>query len=296
MAEAVLRVEQRSYRVDGSGAGSFRRMLRRLRRDPITLACGAILLALVLMAIFAPWIAPADPARTSMAHRLRPPGSPGYPLGADELGRDLLSRLIYGGRLSLLMGFAPVAVATCVGGALGVVAGYAGGFVNGLIMRTMDVFYAFPSILLAVAISGAMGGGVPNALLSLSIVFTPSLARVAESVTRQATAQDYVEAARASGAGAFSIVRAHVLPNVTGPVLVYASSLVGLSIVIGSGLSFLGLGAQPPAAEWGAMLSGLRNSVYSAPINAIIPGLMIFVTTVCLNFLSDGLRSATAYK
>ena len=297
MAEVATRAGSEALaRPDGARWAYWTRILGRARRDPVTLLCGAVLVALVLVAVFAPYVAPADPDRTSMIHRLRPPGSPGYLLGADELGRDMLSRLIYGSRLSLLMGFAPVAVATFIGGFLGVVAGYRGGWINAVIMRSMDVFYAFPSVLLAVAISGALGGGVGNALLSLTIVFTPSLARIAESVTRQVRAQDYVEAARASGAGDLAIIRTHVLKNVVGPIFVYASSLVGVSIIIASGLSFLGLGAEPPAAEWGAMLSGLRNSVYSAPIDAILPGVMIFATSVCLNLLSDGLRAAMSYK
>ncbi len=271
-------------------------VLRRLSRDPVTIICAVILAIIVLAAIFAPLIAPADPFKTSMVQRLKPPGTPGHILGTDELGRDLLTRIIYGGRLSLLMGFLPVLVATLIGGALGILAGFAGGWVNTAIMRTMDVFYAFPSVLLAVAVSGALGGGMVNGLISLSLVFIPSIARISESVTMQVRTQDFVEAARATGARGHQVLAGHVLKNVFGPIFVYTSSLISVSIVIASGLSFLGLGVSPPEAEWGLMLSNLRQSVYVAPVNAVLPGLMIFVTSVCFNLMSDGLRSAMNVK
>jgi peptide/nickel transport system permease protein len=268
----------------------------RLSRDPITLICAAILIAIVLAAIFAPYLDLADPYKTSVAHRLKPPGTPGYLLGTDELGRDLLTRLIYGGRLSLLMGFVPVLIATFVGGSLGILAGYAGGLVNTAIMRTMDVFYAFPSVLLAVAISGVLGGGVVNGLLSLTLIFIPSIARVSESVTMAVSTQDFVDAARVTGAYPHQILLAHVLKNVIGPILVFASSLISISIVIAAGLSFLGLGVAPPQAEWGLMLSTLRPSIYVAPLNAILPGAMIFISSMCFNLVSDGLRNAMDVK
>ncbi|MXQ14467.1 ABC transporter permease [Microvirga makkahensis] len=271
-------------------------VFRRLSRDPLTMICAAILLAIVLIAIFAPWIAPNDPYKTSMVRRLKPPGTPGYWLGTDELGRDMLSRLIYGGRLSLFMGFTPVVVATFIGGTLGVIAGYAGGRINMAIMRLIDVFYAFPSVLLAVAISGALGAGIVNGLVSLILVFIPPIARVAESVTTQVRTQDFIEAARATGASGARIVTGHVLSNVVGPILIYASSLISVSIVIASGLSFLGLGVSPPLADWGLMLNTLRQSIYIAPVNAVLPGVMIFTTSMCFNLMSDGLRSAMDVK
>lgn len=269
---------------------------RRLARDPVAVVCGGILLLILLAAILAPVIAPFDPYKTSMARRLVAVGDARHWLGTDELGRDLLTRLIYGARMSLFMGFVPVVLATLVGGTLGIVAGYAGGAVNMGIMRVMDVFYAFPSVLLAVAISGVLGAGLMNSLVSLTLVFTPPIARVAESVTTQVRNQDYVEAARATGAAAWRIVFGHVLSNVTGPILIYASSMVSVAIVIASGLSFLGLGVKPPEAEWGLMLNTLRQSIYVAPLNALLPGLMIFITSMCSNLISDSLRSAMDVK
>jgi peptide/nickel transport system permease protein len=258
--------------------------------------CLAVVVLIVLAAIFAPWIAPYDPYKTSMARRLIAPGDARYWLGTDELGRDLLSRLIYGGRMSLFMGFTPVVLATIIGGLLGVTAGYIGGAVNMAIMRVIDVFYAFPSVLLAVAISGVLGAGLVNTITSLTLVFVPPIARIAESVTTQVRAQDFVDAARATGAPGWLIVKDHIIPNVTGPILSYASSLISVAIVLASGLSFLGLGVVPPEAEWGLMLNTLRQSIYVAPLNSILPGAMIFVTSMCLNLMSDGLRGAMDVK
>ncbi len=269
---------------------------RRLARDRVAVVCGSILLLILLAAIFAPLIAPFDPYRTSMSRRLLPIGDARHWLGTDELGRDLLSRLIYGGRMSLFMGFVPVALATLIGGTLGVIAGYCGGAINMAIMRVTDVFYAFPSVLLAVAISGVLGAGLTNSLVSLTLVFTPPIARIAESVTTQVRNQDYVEAARATGASGWRIVTGHVLSNVTGPILIYASSMISVSIVIASGLSFLGLGVTPPHAEWGLMLNTLRQSIYVAPVNAILPGIMIFVTSMSMNLISDSLRASMDVK
>ncbi|MBB1593884.1 ABC transporter permease [Achromobacter sp. UMC46] len=276
--------------------GYWSNVLRRLRRDPVAVAAGAIILALILMAVLAPWISPADPFQASMLKRLRPIGTEGYPLGADELGRDMLSRLMLGARLSLFMGIVPVIAAFAVGSAIGILAGYAGGWTSTLIMRVVDVFYAFPSVLLAIALSGTLGAGIFNAIVSLTIVFIPQVVRVAESVTAQVRRSDYVDAARASGASPFTIVRAHVLSNVLGPIFVYSTSLISVSMILASGLSFLGLGVRPPEPEWGLMLNTLRTAIYTQPWVAALPGVMIFVTSMSFNLFSDGLRSAMEVK
>jgi peptide/nickel transport system permease protein len=276
--------------------GYWTSVVRRFRRDPVAVGAALVVLLLVLVALFGSWIAPADPYAASMLKRLRPVGTEGFPLGTDELGRDLLSRLIVGTRLSLFMGITPVICAFVIGATLGIVAGYAGGFTNTAIMRTVDVFYAFPSVLLAIALSGALGAGILNSLISLTIVFIPQIARVAEAVTTQVRGRDYVEAARASGANAYTIVRVHVLGNVLGPIFVYATSLVAVSMILASGLSFLGLGVKPPEPEWGLMLNTLRTAIYSQPLVAALPGVMIFITSISFNLLSDGLRSAMDNK
>ena len=269
---------------------------RKLMRDPVALGAGAVLLILIVMAIFAPMLVPSDPYATSMFKRLKPIGFEGFPLGSDELGRDMLSRLMLGTRLSLFMGITPVLIAFVIGSGIGILAGYAGGLVNTLIMRTIDILYAFPSVLLAIALSGALGAGIGNALLSLTIVFIPQIARVAESVTTQVRGRDYVEAARASGASPFTIVRVHVLGNVLGPIFVFATSLIAVSMILASGLSFLGLGVRPPEPEWGLMLNTLRTAIYTQPWVAALPGVMIFITSISFNLLSDSLRSAMDVK
>jgi peptide/nickel transport system permease protein len=264
----------------------------RVSRDVFTMLCIAVLLVMSGAAILAPWLGLDDPTAANSANRLLPLGSPGHLLGTDELGRDMLSRLIYGGRLSLAMGILPVATALLIGGTLGLIAGFVGGRTNMLIMRVTDVFYAFPSILLAVAIAGSLGAGIMNTLVAIVIVFIPSITRVTESVTTQVRSMDFVEAARASGATTSAIIRTHILGNVLGPVLVYATVMISISILIAAGLSFIGLGATPPTAEWGLMLNTLRESIFLAPLNAVLPGFMIFVASMCFNLISDGLRSA----
>jgi peptide/nickel transport system permease protein len=227
-----------------------------------------------------------------MVYRLKPVGFRDFKLGTDELGRDMLSRLIWGGRMSLLMGLAPVAFATAIGGMLGVVAGFVGGKLNMLIMRTIDIFFAFPSVLLAVAISGTMGGGMINGLIALTLVFIPPLCRIAETATTQVRNLDFVEAARASGAPTGSIILHHILGNVLAPVLIYASSLISVSVLLSAGLSFLGLGVEPPTPDWGLMLSTLRQAIYVQPLVCALPGVAIFITSLSLNLMSDGLRHA----
>jgi peptide/nickel transport system permease protein len=278
------------------GRGYWAGVGQRLLRDPVAMAAAIVILMIVLAAIVAPWIVPADPYRASMLRRLRPVGDSLYPLGSDELGRDMLARLIYGGRLSLLMGLLPVVFALFVGATIGILAGFVGGPINTAIMRTTDVFFAFPSVLLAIALSGALGAGIFNAIVSLTVVFTPQVIRVSESVTTQIRMLDYIEAARVSGAGPLAIIRVHVLGNVLGPIFVYAASLISVSMILASGLSFLGLGSKPPEPEWGLMLNTLRTAIYVQPMVAALPGVMIFITSISFNLLSDGFRSAMEVK
>lgn len=276
--------------------GYWRGVLQRLLRDKVSVVCMVVLAFIILAALLAPWLAPGDPTVGSVLKRLKPVGTPGHPLGTDELGRDMLTRLMYGGRVSLLMGMAPVGLALLIGGTLGMVAGFVGGRVNAVIMRSVDVVFAFPSILLAVAIAGALGAGIGNTLLALTIVLIPPLTRVTESATTQVRSVEFIEAARASGAGSAVIMRVHVLGNVIGPVLVYATSLLSVAIIMAAGLSFIGLGARPPTPEWGLMLNTLRNAIYSQPLLAALPGVLIFVVSLAFNLLADGLRSAMEVK
>src|SRR5258708_21245137 len=204
------------------GKSYWRRVWERLRDDKVTLAVIGVLVMLLVMVVFAPWFTVHDPYTGSVLRRLKPVGTPGHWLGTDEVGRDLWSRMVYGGRLSLLAGVMPVFLALLVGGFLGILAGYAGGLVNSAIMRLADVLYAFPSILLAIAITGILGAGLRNTILALTAAFLPPLIRISESVTTQARHLDLVEAARASGAATLRILPYHILTNVLRPILLYS--------------------------------------------------------------------------
>jgi peptide/nickel transport system permease protein len=269
---------------------------RRFVGNKLGLVAFGVLLALVLSAVFAPLLSPADPTIGVAVDRLKPIGAAGHLLGTDELGRDMLSRLLWGGRLSLLAGLAPVLFATVIGTALGALAGFAGGWVAAVIMRLMDMFYAFPAVLLAIAISASLGPGIINVIISMSVIYISPIARVAEAATRKVVVAEFIEAARLTGAGMPKILVTQVLANIFSPIFVYASGLVGLSIVIAASLSFLGLGVKPPAPEWGYMLNSLRGTIYVNPWVAALPGFFIFLTSIAFNALADAIRDALDVK
>jgi len=266
---------------------------RRFLENRTGVAAAGVLLLLVVASVLAPLLTPYDPLSGVAQDRLAPPFSPGHLLGSDEQGRDLLSLILHGGRLTLLAAFVPTIAATVIGTAIGLTAAMAGGWVQTVLMRGMDMLYAFPAVLLAIAISASLGPGLSNALISTAVVSVPPVARVAESATRRVVTTEYVEAARLTGARPARIATQQVLPNVLNDVVVYASSLVGVSMLIAASLSFLGLGSLPPAPEWGYMLNSMRGSISVAMVNVLIPGLFIFLTSVCFNLASDALREAS---
>ena len=269
-----------------------REVLRRLREDRMAIAGAAFLLLVIAASILAPVLAPQDANKTNLARRLAPPGTPGYPLGADELGRDILSRLIWGGRVSLLVGFSAVLAAMVLGVLVGLIAGYAGGWLDALVMRLIDILLAFPAILLAIAIVASLGPGLMNSMLAISIVGIPYYARIVRGSVLALREQEFILAARMIGTPAPRILTRHILPNCLGPLIVAATLDVGWMIMAAAGLSFLGLGAQPPLAEWGVMLSQGRQFMRTAPHISILPGAAIFLVVLALNFLGDGLRDA----
>lgn len=281
--ESDIAVAPRSY---------WREVGYRFARNRVGVAGAVVLALLVISAVFAPLIAGYNPLSGDPFHRLLPVGSPGHLLGTDDLGRDMTSRLLYGGRVSLLDGFLPVVGATAVGLVLGMWAGLSKRVANNVIMRSMDLLYAFPAIILAIAISTSLGPGITNAMLATTIIFVPPVCRIAQSATRTVAVQEYIEAARVAGTGWFRLVRTQVLPNVLNPVLAYASGLLGISMIIAASLSFLGLGAQPPAPEWGFMLESLRGDIYDAALVSALPGFMIFITSIAFNMFSDAFREA----
>ena len=251
--------------------------------------------AMAVFALFAPWLA-GDPSAVDPLTRLSPLGTPGHLLGTDDLGRDIWSRIVHGARYSLAFGLVPAAIALVVGGAIGLIAGYAGRSVNMVMMRVLDVFYTFPPILIALAVIGALGPGFVNSLTALTIYLIPPVARVTESATAQISGLGYVEAARISGASHPVILVCQILPNVVPPVIAYLTSVLGVMIIIGAGLSFLGLGASPPTPEWGLMLNELRTVMFFDPVIAAVPGVFIFLTSMALYVLGEALQRRLAFR
>ena len=266
--------------------------LRRLWRDRAAMASAAFLLFMIIISVLAPLIAPKDPTVTDLPNRLLPIGSPGHLLGTDELGRDMLSRLIWGGRVSLLVGFVAVLVAMSAGVVVGLLAGYFSGWTDSVIMRLIDILMAFPSLLLAIAVVASLGPGLINAMLAVSIVGIPYYARIVRGSVLSLRNQEFVQAARVIGASDLRIIVYHIFANSLAPLIVAATLDVGWMIMAAAGLSFLGLGAQPPTAEWGVMLSAGRQQIRNAPHISVLPGLMIFLVVLALNFLGDGVRDA----
>jgi peptide/nickel transport system permease protein len=264
---------------------------RRSRTLPLSAKISAAVITLiVLMTLGASLLTPHDPVVGSLSARLLSIGSEGHFLGTDGQGRDIFARLLYGARASLLTGLIPVVVAGTLGTLLGVVAGLGSSWTRTAVMRTLDVFYAFPAVLLAIAIAAALGSGSSNAIIALSVVLIPPVARIAETETSRLRNLDFMEAARASGASWGSLALRQVLPNIAPAIVVYCTALIGLSIVYAAGLSYLGLGIAPPAPEWGLTISELQQYMFSAPSLILAPILAIVVASVAFNVLGDGLR------
>ena len=266
--------------------------LQAFARDRAALVAAMALLALVAAVVLAPWLSPYDPMAADHLMRYAPPGTHGHWLGTDEQGRDVLARLLWGGRVSLVVGVVPVILASAAGLLLGLLSGYAGGLIDGVIMRTLDVLFAFPMVLLAIAIAGVLTPGIATEIISITVVLIPYVGRLARTSTLSVVSQPFIEAARAAGASPAALLARYVTPNVLPPLLVYATTLIGLMSVVGSGLSFLGLGVQPPTADWGAMVAAGRVVLRRAPHVTIIPGILIVAVSLAFNFLGDGLRDA----
>jgi dipeptide transport system permease protein len=257
----------------------------------------AVIVIVLFLAIFAEWVAPHAPNLTDSQAFLRPPfwqegGTLAHPLGTDAIGRDMLSRLIYGARLSLAIGIAVVALSLVVGIALGLVAGFTRGVVEIAIMRLMDIILTMPSLLLAIVIVAILGPGLMNAMLAVAVVVLPHYVRITRAAVITETSKDYVTAARANGASVARLMFVEVLPNCAAPLIVQASLGVSVAILDAAALGFLGLGAQPPASEWGTMLADAREFVLRAWWVVTFPGIMILVTVLAFNLLGDGLRDA----
>jgi len=263
--------------------------LRQLRRSRLALPGLAIVLVFVFCGAFAPLIAPYDPYQNDLMNVLTPPSAEHW-FGTDELGRDLLSRVIHGARISLIEGVFSVALAMAIGVPIGAVSGYLGGRIDAVIMRLIDVLLAFPGVLLAIVIISVLGPGLTNAIIAVAVYTIPIFARLARGSTLTVKDEPYVEAARAAGLSDLRILARHIFPNISATLFVMMTLRVAISILTAASLSFLGLGAQAPLPEWGAMLSNSRNAMLIAPHVALFPGLAIILLVFGLNLFQDGLR------
>lgn len=263
----------------------------RLRQNRLSIVGLALIAGFLLLAFAAPLIAPADPMQQALYNRLSPP-TLAHPFGTDDFGRDILSRVIYGARISLRVGVVAVLIALLLGTGIGLVAGYWGGWIDQVLMRVMDLLLAFPSILLAIGIVAILGPGLENAMLAVGIVAVPQYARLVRASVLTVRETDYVLAARALGASDVRILAIAILPNCLAPLIVQATLGLATAILDAAGLSFLGLGAQPPIPEWGAMLSQGRELIVRAPWVLTFPGGAIFLTVLAFNLVGDGLRDA----
>ena len=259
--------------------------------NPLNLVAIALIVILAACALLAPVLAPYDPLAQDLAVRLKPP-SPEHWLGSDSLGRDIASRILYGARISLLVGVVVVASAGVFGTFIGLVAGYAGGLADEALMRLTEVFLAFPALILAMAIAGALGPSLTNAIIAIAAVTWAVYARLVRGQILSLRQREFVEAARAMGASRRRIVLRHLLPNTLAPLMVQASFDMGSSIIAAAGLSFIGFGAQPPTPEWGVMISEGRNFISTQPWLSLFPGLAILLAVGSFNLLGDGLRDA----
>ena len=264
---------------------------KRLRPYPLALAGGSIVACLLAVALLAPVIAPGDPLEQNLYERLQAP-SLTHPMGTDEFGRDILSRVIFGARISLRIGLVCISIALTAGVFMGVAAGYWGGLADTVIMRLVDLMLAFPSILLAIAIVAIMGPGIDNVMVAVSIVLVPQFARLVRASVLTVREMAYVEAARALGTGDWRIIVWSILPNCLAPLIIQTSLSLATALLDAAGLSFLGLGAQPPMPEWGLMLNGGHTLMMKAPWVMTFPGLAIFTVALGFNLFGDGLRDA----
>lgn len=267
------------------------RIFKQWRRNRRAVVGAFILMFIIIMAIFAPFVTNHEPQKQNMRNRLQPPSSE-HIFGTDQFGRDMYSRVVYGARLSLRVGFLSIGMALLAGCTLGLVAGYYGGVLDNVVMRLVDVLMALPGFLLALSIVAALGPGIENVVLAIGVSYIPSFARMMRSAVLSTRGLDYVDAARALGGKDLRIILSHVLPNSLSPIIVLTTLSMAGAILSAAGLSFLGMGAQPPTPEWGSMIASSRPFIRVSHWAVTIPGLAIFITVMCLNLVGDGLRDA----
>lgn len=291
MSEVKIDVNKEINKTTKKKSSQLMEVWKRLRKNKLALVGLGIIAILLLVAIFADFIAPYAYDKQNLEATFRFPSSE-HIFGTDEFGRDIFSRIVYGSRISLEVGFIAVSIAVIIGGVLGALAGYYGGMLDNLIMRAMDILLAIPQILLAISIVAALGPGLVNLMIAVGISSIPGYARIVRASVLSIKDQEFVEAAKAAGSSNTRIIFKHIIPNVMAPIIVQATLGVALAILTAAGLSFIGLGIQPPAPEWGSMLSGGRGYIRDYWYMTLFPGLAIVVTIFALNVLGDGLRDA----
>jgi peptide/nickel transport system permease protein len=274
-----------------TGVGMGRLLIREVRQNPLAGLSVLFLIAVVALALLAPYIAPYSPHKQELMNRLQAP-SREHLMGTDDVGRDTFTRLLYGARISLFIAVTGTIGAVVLGTSLGLISGFFGGWIDEAIMRVIDVTFAFPGVLFAILIVSVLGPGLWNLIIALVFFGAPTLSRIVRGNVLSLKQQEFVEAARSMGARPSRILRQHILINCVAPIIVYATLGIAISILIASGLGFLGLGAQPPTPEWGAMLSDARKQLLSSPYMSIFPGLAIFFTVLALNIIGDAARDA----
>ncbi len=284
--ETILAEETSNPRLE-----KWKDIIYKLFKNKAAVAGGIIILFYLAVAAFAPWLAPYDPYEINLDNRMQSPSIDHW-MGTDDKGRDILSRIIYGSRLSMGVGFASVLFGAVFGIVLGLVAGYYGRWVDSIVMRIIDVMLAFPGILLALAIISALGPSLINVTIAVGVFSVPLFARIVRGSTLEVKKLEYIDAIRSLGARDITIIFIHILPNILSPIIVQGSLRLATAILSAAGLSFLGLGAQPPSPEWGTMLSSGRDFLFSAPYMALFPGLSISILVLGFNIFGDGLRDA----
>lgn len=270
---------------------SFLEFYKKLSKNKAALAGAFIIIVIILLAILAPVIAPYDPTKMNPANKLQTPSAEHW-LGTDDKGRDILSRLLYGARISLTVGILSTVIGAAVGIVLGLISGYYGRWVDSLIMRICDVLLAFPGILLALAIVAVLGASTTNVIIAVAFFAVPTFARIVRGSTLSVKKLEYIDAIRALGASDLRIIFMHILPNILSPIIVQATLYIASAIITASALSFLGMGTKPPTPEWGTMLSDGRSYIRQAPHITLFPGMVIFLVVIGFNLFGDGLRDA----
>ncbi len=287
--DVIPEIKRNPMKHQVSGFALFR---RRLVRNRMTTVGGCLIIMVILVAIFAPLLAPHDPDAIYYDAVLASPGTQGHLLGTDTVGRDLLSRIVYGARVSVVVGSVAVGISLALGLTVGLIAGFFGGFIESMLMRVVDIFLAFPVILLAIAIMGVLGPSLLNVIIALGFVGWAQYARLVRGEVLSVKEREFVESGRAIGASSLRLILVYILPNVMAPVIVIATFGMATAILAEASLSFLGLGIQPPTSSWGSILADGRTLMRGAPHVTIFPGIAIALTILGLNFLGDGLRDA----